>query len=121
VFDTDIVSEYEPQYWGFETQEEWDAWEKKRYEVFYIEIMKYVRGEPNNIRPGTIGMYEAEIAKTLIAKDPAFLFPLNKDKLLKEMRSIYEREHNTETVTLSPQDIALANMVATHEDDLPSA
>jgi hypothetical protein len=25
VFDTDIVSEYEPQYWGFDTQEEWDA------------------------------------------------------------------------------------------------
>jgi hypothetical protein len=21
-----IVSEYEPEYWGFDTQEEWDAW-----------------------------------------------------------------------------------------------
>jgi hypothetical protein len=27
VFDTDIASEYEPQYWGFDTQEEWErAW-----------------------------------------------------------------------------------------------
>jgi hypothetical protein len=24
-FDVDIVSEYEPQFWGFDTQEEWDA------------------------------------------------------------------------------------------------
>jgi hypothetical protein len=25
-FDTDIFSEYEPQYWGFDTRVEWDAW-----------------------------------------------------------------------------------------------
>jgi len=25
-FDTNIYSEYEPQFWGFDTQEEWDAW-----------------------------------------------------------------------------------------------
>src|SRR5262245_2563674 len=25
VFDTDIVSEHEPQFWGFASQEEWDA------------------------------------------------------------------------------------------------
>ena len=30
VFDTDIVSEYEPQFWGFDTQEEWDAWQEGR-------------------------------------------------------------------------------------------
>ena len=24
-FDTDIFSEYQPQFWGFDTQEEWDA------------------------------------------------------------------------------------------------
>ena len=29
VFDTYIVSEHQPQYWGFDTQEEWDAcWAK---------------------------------------------------------------------------------------------
>jgi hypothetical protein len=25
-FDTDIVSEHEPEFWGFDTQEEWDRW-----------------------------------------------------------------------------------------------
>jgi hypothetical protein len=28
-FDTGVVSECEPQYWGFDTMEEWDAAEKK--------------------------------------------------------------------------------------------
>jgi hypothetical protein len=37
-FDTDIVSEYDGRYWGFATQEEWDAWQdalhKKEQEEF---------------------------------------------------------------------------------------
>ena len=72
VFDTDLVSEYEPQFWGFDTQEEWDAcmekMSQKAEEEFHIEIFKYLRGEPNDIRPGTIGMCKAEIAKTLVKK-----------------------------------------------------
>jgi hypothetical protein len=32
VFDTYIVSEHEPQYWGFDTQEEWDAWQREAIE-----------------------------------------------------------------------------------------
>lgn len=28
-FGVDIVSEYEPQFWGFDTQEEMDAWESE--------------------------------------------------------------------------------------------
>jgi hypothetical protein len=31
-FDTDIVSECEPQFWGFDTQDEWDAWQEKIYQ-----------------------------------------------------------------------------------------
>jgi len=57
-FDTDIVSEYEPQFWGFDTQEEWDAAMEKMSqecdESFYADIVRYLRGEPNDIRPGTI-------------------------------------------------------------------
>ena len=30
VFDTEIYSEHEPQFWGFATQEEWDAAIEKR-------------------------------------------------------------------------------------------
>jgi hypothetical protein len=52
-FETDIVSEYEPQYWGFETEEEWDAWQRKLgkedEDAFYADFLKYLRGEPNQI------------------------------------------------------------------------
>jgi hypothetical protein len=124
VFHTDIVSEHEPQYWGFDTQEEWDAWmneiSQKHEEEFHVELLKYVHGEPNDIRPGTIGMIQAEIARTLVEKDASLILLANKGKLLDEVRSIYNKKHAV-TVTLSPQDIALAQMVSTHEDDLPSA
>ena len=83
-FDTYIVSEHQPQYWGFETQEEWDAAEKRSREFekeFYVQIMKYLRGQPNDIRPGTIGMIKAGIAKKLVEEDPVLLAPKNKDRL----------------------------------------
>jgi hypothetical protein len=123
-FDVDIVSEYEPQFWGFDTQEEWDAYteemSRKHEEEYYIELLKYLRGEPNDIRQGTIGMIEAEIAKTLVEKDPSLLLPRNKDKLRNDVRSIYDREHAVK-VTLGPKDLALVRMLSTDEDDLPRA
>jgi hypothetical protein len=109
VFDTDIVSEYEPQFWGFETKDEWDAaWEemaREDEEKFHIELLKYARGEPNDIGPGTVGMLKAEIAKRLVEKDSSLLLPINRDQLRIEIQLIYDREH-TVTVTLSPRDIA---------------
>jgi hypothetical protein len=122
--DTDIVSEYEPQYWGFDTQEKWDEWNeqmsREAEESFHNELLKYLRGEPNDIRPGTIGMIWAEIAKKLADKDPGLLLPTNKDKLRKGIDTIYDREHAV-IVTLGPADIAAAEMLITHEDDLPRA
>lgn len=123
-FDTDIFSEYEHQYWGFDTQEEWDAWQDKMAkeddEKFQTELLKYLRGEPNDIRPGTVGMGWAEAAKKLVENDPTLLLPENKDRLLNEAGSIYNGDH-TVTVTLTPEDLALVKMIATHEDDLPKA
>ena len=92
-FDTQIFSEHEPQYWGFETQQEWDAaWEEwadqqrnERNEFrneFYVDVCAYVRGEPNKICPGTDGETQAKIAKALVEKAPSLLQPENKDKLL---------------------------------------
>ena len=89
-FTTDIVSEYEPQFWGFETQEEWDTWQenlgKQQEEDFHCEVLKYLRGEPNDLRPGTIGMSMAEIAKKLVADNPELLMPVNKDKLHRSLK-----------------------------------
>jgi len=55
--DTGIVSEHESQYWGFDTVEEWRAAEKKwsmelekAEKKIHREILKYLRGQRNNIR-----------------------------------------------------------------------
>ena len=39
---------------------------------------------------------------------------------MSEMEAIYDRDHAV-FITLGPEDIALAKMLATHEDDLPQA
>jgi hypothetical protein len=120
-FDTDIVSEYEPQYWGFDTQEEWDAaleeMASEHKEHFYIEILKYLRSEVNDIEPGTIRMIQAEIAEQLVAQDPELMLVQNKDRLLTAINESYEREHAV-WVTLSDADMAAARMQITHEDDM---
>ena len=124
VFDTDFFSEYQPQFWGFETQEEWDAACKKMNDQardqFYAVVCAYIRGEPNDIKPGTIWEIKAKIAKTLVESQAALLQPENKDTLLSELDAIYDRDHAV-FITLGPEDIALAEMLATHEDDLPQA
>ena len=80
-FETDIVSEHQPEYWGFDTQEEWDADEKRIHEEherqFHAKLLKHLRGEPTDIQPGTIGMMKAEIAKNLVEKDPSFMETAN--------------------------------------------
>jgi hypothetical protein len=123
-FDVDIVSEYEPEFWGYETQEEWDAaMEKMARESkdrFCIEILKFAQGDPNDIGAGTVGMIQATIAKTLIENDASLLLATNKERLINEMNAIYDRDHAV-TVTMGPEDRALAQMIATHEDDLPQA
>jgi hypothetical protein len=123
-FDTDMISEYEPQFWGFDTQAEWDAcmaqMSKEADAKFHAELLKYLRGEPNDIRPGSIGMIQAEIAKELVEKDPALLLPENKDKLRSEVDTIYDREHAMK-ITLTSEEVAAAVLSVTHEDDLPHA
>jgi hypothetical protein len=57
-------------------------------ERFYVDLMRYLRGEPSDIRPGIIGMTQAEIAKRLTEKDPTLLLPENKDKFLRELDTI---------------------------------
>ena len=123
-FDTDIFSEYEPQFWGFETQEEWDAWQqaaaKESEDRFYADLLKYVAGEPNGIIPGKIGEIQAKIAKALVSEDPGLVAPGRRAELMEKIRTIYDRDHAVR-VTLSDKDLALVSMLASHEDDLPQA
>lgn len=93
---------------------------KQHEEEFYVSLINYVRGQPNDIRPGSIGALKADIAKKLVEEDPTLLAVENKDQLLRKIEAIYQRDHAV-TITLTQEDIALAKMLATHEDDLPSA
>jgi len=96
-FDVRIVSEYEPEYHGFDTQEEWDAFEdalaRKFADEFYADLIRYAKGEPNDIHPGTIGHTQAEMARALIAKEPALGNPAMRETLMSRLNARYETEH----------------------------
>jgi hypothetical protein len=123
-FDTEIFSEYEPQFWGFNTQEEWDAaleeLNREQTERFYADLVKFASGEPNEIREGTIGEIQAKIAKRLAENDPDLLRPEHRKRLMKTVEAIYDRDHAVK-VKLSDTDLAIAHMLATHEDDMGQA
>ena len=123
-FDTYIFSEHEPQYWGFDTQEEWDLALKKIAEEgeakFHAEIIKYVTGGPNDLKPGTIGMIQAKIAKDLVTENPGLVSPDKKDELMEAIEKVYKADHAV-VIHLDDRDIAAARMAMTHEDDLPQA
>ena len=118
-FDVDLVSEYEPQYWGFETQEEWDAARAKDAEQsnarLYEDLMKHVRGEPSDFIPGTIGMAWAEHARALIAKDAELASPDRKTEFL----AAATEASPVMRVRLTEAEIAAAKLALTHQDDLP--
>jgi hypothetical protein len=104
-FDVDIVSEYEPQYWGFETEEEWEAaWAamaQKDEQDFYNEVAKFVRGKDHDIKFGTIEMIQAEIVKRLIAENPHLAAEDKLPELTKAVATIYDRT----VVTLTNEDV----------------
>ena len=96
-FDTEIFSEYEAQFWGFDTQAEWDAWMDKLAEEdnaeFYTDIINFVSGEPHNFKSDTVGMNKANIAKDLVAENPEFLTPERKSELMEAIEEIYLDKH----------------------------
>ncbi len=123
-FDTDIFSEHEPQFWGFDNQEEWDLALKEMAQEhddeFYTEIIRYVAGEKNDLTPGTIGMIKADIAKDLVAETPRLVLPEKKTELMAAIDQIYQADHAV-VIKLDDVQIAAAEMAMTHEDDLPQS
>jgi hypothetical protein len=121
--DFEIFSEHEPQYWGFETEEEWHAWQgaisRKNDEQALVELVKYLRSEPHDFEPGTLGIIWAENVKKFFEKDPTLILPENRDKLLQLYKS--GRALTDVVVEFSPEDWATIEMLATHEKDLPQA
>jgi len=124
VFDTCFFSEHQPQFWGFETEDDWDNAMREMHEKdqaeLYISIMKCVRGEPHDIQPRTNGMAMANIAKDLIARNPKLASPGCKEELMENVDRIWEADHCT-TITLDEKDIATVLFAMTDVEDLPCA
>jgi hypothetical protein len=91
--DAKIVSKCKSQYWGFETEEEWETFqkarEKKRQDELYDNMVKFIRGESNTLTPNTIETAQAEIAKRLVAKSPSLLHAYRQLDLMKAVETIH--------------------------------
>jgi hypothetical protein len=102
----EIVSEYEPRYWGYETEEEWEAaetaWQEanaKEEQAFWNEIIKFARGESDKIvtmRRKSVAIEMAEIAKRLIAQSPELLAEDKRADLIEAVETMF-RQHLVET------------------------
>ena len=67
--------------------------------------MMFLDGQPSDIRPGTIGMTQAEIARRLVEQNPELALPANREALLKSIDEIYQKDHSI-TVRLTEAEIA---------------
>ena len=81
-FGAEIFSQHEPQFWVL-----WDAaWKEGSRNEFYFDIRAYIRGETNNLEPGTIGAMI--LAKKLVEAYPTLLQPENKERLLGDVDAV---------------------------------
>ncbi len=48
----------------------WDAMAEKADQEFHHEMVKFIRGKDHDIKPGSVWMIKAEIAKRLTANSP---------------------------------------------------
>ncbi len=63
-----------------------DAMAREHEDRFYANILKFLAGEPHDLREGTVGMAWADIAKILVNENPTLAAPENKERLLKAIR-----------------------------------
>jgi hypothetical protein len=103
-FHTEIFSEHEPQFLGFTSQEEMDAameeMGKQADDRFYAELIRYLRGEPNDIHPHTVEFDKALIAKKLADADPEPLVPEMREKLIAAIEETYKSSDHAAKVEL---------------------
>jgi hypothetical protein len=115
-FDTRIVSEHEPEYLGFASEEEWDAACKQEAEEsqreFYAQIRNFLQGKPHDLRPGTIGMAKAEIARRLVDANPDLAGEAREVELRSSVEAIYERDSCAQAVTVEFSEAEIAALEA---------
>ena len=90
-----IVSEFEAEYWGLETQEELDDFQegRTRYrEELYQALLRYALGRPVRVEVEDFEPHKAIIAKQLIAEEPSLAFKM--DALLAKVDMTYRGAQN---------------------------
>jgi len=97
----EIVSEHEPRFWGYETQEEWNAAHerfaeecKMHEEHFWKEVVRFARGEIAGIKQNlpvlcSAEVEKAEIAKRVIGELPELAAEDRRPDLIKEVEKRY--------------------------------
>lgn len=123
-FGVELVSEHDHRYWGFASAKDWDDWNdkmsKQAEDNFYKDIVRYLRGKPNDLIAGTIGMLKAEIAKSLVMNDESLLMPINRHTLIKAVDEIYDQRHVVK-IALTEHDLAAIEMMVRRTKELPQA
>jgi hypothetical protein len=108
-----------PRRQGEEFKAKRDAWEatsaEEHDDQFYADLLRYVADQPNNIKPGTIGEQDAQIAKRLVSEDPTLVSPDRRKEFMEKIRTggkavVYVEPHD---------DTALADMMAVIEKRFP--
>ena len=120
VFETRIVSERQPEYWGCETQEELDAmWKEhadRQKEEFYRQLIEHLEGGADPFPPGTIGSIQAEIARKLVAERPELTSIDRKEELLQAVNDAFEKDHVIK-VTLPKEKVEEITRIMTVNSD----
>ena len=98
VFDTEIVSWFEPQFRDFDDLQVWEFAISQHTAIlreeakaqFFEEIIKFVTGKLKiNGITGSHGKVKAYIAKGLVTGNPDLLKPFRKEELMKTIDDIY--------------------------------
>jgi hypothetical protein len=123
-FEVELVSEHDHRFWGFATKEEerdfHEKMGKESEDEFYNDLIHYLRGEPNELKTGTVGMLEAKIAMGLVASDASLLAPNNRQQLLEAIKAVYDRDHAI-TVAFTEKDKAAFELMVARRTKLPQA
>jgi hypothetical protein len=105
-FQTTLVSEYQPEYWGYSSREECDeAWERiyrKHRDSFYAQLMAAVAGRSVEFEVHTVSNALVQLAKGLLDQEPKLAFPAQRDALLTTMLEVVTAHVGTETMTDKP-------------------
>ena len=121
-FEAELVSEHDHRFWRFATkQEETEIHEKLAKESedkFYQDLIHHLRGEPNGLSAGTVGMRRAEIARILVANDESLLAPDSRQQILEAVDVIYDRDHALK-LTLTSKDMAAVELMVARKNELP--